>query len=93
MIKIKTFTSALRMFHVHNELTALDAEVNDFLQKNKIQKLCPLMIALQAITGIPWGLFVLLLMKNRVGKVFVFVWIVERRASSLYREYLSNDLI
>ncbi|MBF8277011.1 MAG: hypothetical protein AABY74_02755 [Planctomycetota bacterium] len=39
MIKIKTFTSALRMFHVHNELTALDAEVNDFLQKNKIQKI------------------------------------------------------
>lgn len=39
MLKIKTFTSALRMFHVHNELTALDAEVNDFLQKNKIQKI------------------------------------------------------
>lgn len=39
MLKIKTFTSALRMFHVHNELTALDVEVNDFLQKNKIRKI------------------------------------------------------
>lgn len=38
MIKIKTFTSALRMFHVHNELMALDVEVNDFLQKNNIKK-------------------------------------------------------
>ncbi|TLD41979.1 MAG: hypothetical protein JETT_1768 [Candidatus Jettenia ecosi] len=38
MAKIKTFTSPLRMFHVHNELIALDKEVNDFLQTNTIKK-------------------------------------------------------
>ncbi len=38
MIKVKTFTSALRIFHVHNELIMLDKEVNDFLQTNNIQK-------------------------------------------------------
>lgn len=39
MVKIKTFTSILRMFHVHNELVTLDKEVNDFLQSNNIKKL------------------------------------------------------
>lgn len=38
MIKVKTFTSPLRIFHVHNELTALDKEVNDFLETNNIKK-------------------------------------------------------
>ncbi|MDN3510152.1 MAG: hypothetical protein QY310_02930 [Candidatus Jettenia sp. CY-1] len=38
MTKVKTFTSPLRMFHVHNELIALDKEVNDFLQTNTIKK-------------------------------------------------------
>ncbi len=38
MIKVKTFTSPLRIFHVHNELTTLDKEVNDFLQVNNIKK-------------------------------------------------------
>lgn len=38
MTKVKTFTSPLRMFHVHNELTALDEEVNKFLQENNITK-------------------------------------------------------
>lgn len=38
MIKIKTFTSTLRIFHVHNELVELDKEVNDFLQQNNITK-------------------------------------------------------
>ena len=38
MIKIKTFTSTLKIFHVHNELVELDKEVNDFLQQNNITK-------------------------------------------------------
>ena len=38
MIKIKTFTSTLKIFHVHNELFELDKEVNDFLQLNNITK-------------------------------------------------------
>ena len=37
MVKIKTFTSPLRVFHVHNELIALDKEVNDFLQTGNIK--------------------------------------------------------
>lgn len=38
MVKVKTFTSTLRMFHVHNELTALDKEVNDFLLSNSVKR-------------------------------------------------------
>ncbi|HHT9130739.1 MAG TPA: hypothetical protein ACFYEC_07745 [Candidatus Brocadiaceae bacterium] len=38
MVKVKTFTSPLKIFQVHNELVALDKEVNDFLQANKIKK-------------------------------------------------------
>ncbi|MBI2472457.1 MAG: hypothetical protein HYV59_14650 [Planctomycetes bacterium] len=38
MVKVKTFTSPLKIFHVHNELMALDKEVNDFLQTNKVKK-------------------------------------------------------
>lgn len=38
MAKVKTFTSPLRMFHVHNELMELDKEVNDFLQANNVKK-------------------------------------------------------
>ncbi len=38
MVKVKTFTSSLKIFQVHNELVALDKEVNDFLQANKTKK-------------------------------------------------------
>ncbi len=38
MVKVKTFTASLKIFHVHNELMSLDKEVNDFLQKGKIKK-------------------------------------------------------
>ena len=38
MVKVKTFTSPLKIFHVHNELMTLDKEVNDFLQANKIKR-------------------------------------------------------
>ena len=39
MIQVKTFTSPLKIFHVHNELVELDKEVNNFLQQNNIAKL------------------------------------------------------
>lgn len=38
MVKVKTFTSPLKIFHVHNELVELDKGVNEFLQQNKIEK-------------------------------------------------------
>ena len=38
MVKVKTFTSPLKIFQVHNELVALDKAVGDFLQANKIKK-------------------------------------------------------
>ena len=38
MVRVKTFTSPLKIFQVHNELVALDKEVSDFLQANKIKK-------------------------------------------------------
>ncbi|HEY4482433.1 MAG TPA: hypothetical protein VI489_06230 [Candidatus Brocadiaceae bacterium] len=38
MVKLKTFSSSLKIFQVHNELMSLDKEVNDFLQANKIKK-------------------------------------------------------
>ncbi len=36
MIKVKTFTSDLRIFKTAGQLDELDAQVNDFIQKNKI---------------------------------------------------------
>lgn len=39
MIKVKTFGCSLRIFHVTQELQALDENVNDFLQREEIEKL------------------------------------------------------
>jgi len=39
MIKVKTFTSPLKVFHVRDELETLDQLVNDFIEKNNVQKL------------------------------------------------------
>lgn len=36
MIKVKTFTTELRIFQVARELEYLDAAVNDFLAQNKV---------------------------------------------------------
>ena len=36
MMKIKTFTSPLKVFHVKEELEELDRSVNQFIEKNKI---------------------------------------------------------
>lgn len=38
MVKVKTFSSSLKIFQVHNELISLDKEVNEFLETNKIKK-------------------------------------------------------
>jgi hypothetical protein len=38
MIKVKTFTSPLKVFHVKEELEQLDQTVNRFLDQNNVQK-------------------------------------------------------
>ena len=38
MIKVKTFGSQLKIFHVKEELQELDNTVNDFIEKNKIER-------------------------------------------------------
>ncbi len=39
MAKVKTFSSQLKIFHVHEELEALDKAVNDFIEQNNIEKI------------------------------------------------------
>jgi|TARA_B100001964_G_scaffold48689_1_gene54583 hypothetical protein len=38
MVKVKTFSTQLRIFHVKEELDELDKAVNDFIKKSKIKK-------------------------------------------------------
>lgn len=38
MVKVKTFTSQLKIFHVIRELDRLDQEVNDFIAENNISQ-------------------------------------------------------
>ena len=38
MIKVKTFTSQLKIFHTRNELDELDQVVNDFVVSRGIRK-------------------------------------------------------
>lgn len=38
MIKVKTFTSPLKPFHIMGELNDLDEMVNQFIQDKKVQK-------------------------------------------------------
>ncbi|KAA3597853.1 MAG: hypothetical protein D8M57_05880 [Candidatus Scalindua sp. AMX11] len=38
MVKVKTFGSQLKVFHVKEELDALDKQVNDFIKENKVDK-------------------------------------------------------
>ena len=38
MTKVKTFTSELRPFFAMRELDNLDAQVNDFLQANRVSR-------------------------------------------------------
>ena len=39
MVKVKTFSTQLRIFHVQEELDTLDKTVNEFIKKNKIKKI------------------------------------------------------
>ena len=38
MIKVKTFTSTLKIFHTKNELEELDDMVNRFIRENVVEK-------------------------------------------------------
>lgn len=38
MIKVKTFTNELKIFHTINELNQLDQKVNDFIKEKRIKK-------------------------------------------------------
>ena len=38
MIKVKTFTSPLKVFHVKEELEQLDQRVNLYLEQNNVQQ-------------------------------------------------------
>ena len=38
MVKVKTFSTQLRIFHVKEEIDTLDKTVNDFIEENKIQQ-------------------------------------------------------
>ncbi|MGB5421278.1 MAG: hypothetical protein WBN03_03910 [Desulfobacterales bacterium] len=38
MIKVKTFTSPLKVFHVKEELEQLDQTVNRFLEQSNVQQ-------------------------------------------------------
>ena len=37
MVKVKTFTAELKIFHTTNEIKQLDAEVNKFIADNAIK--------------------------------------------------------
>jgi hypothetical protein len=38
MVKVKTFTIPLKVFHAHEELATLDTQVNDFLANEEVGK-------------------------------------------------------
>ena len=38
MIKVKTFTNELKIFHTMNELAELDNQVNEFIEENDVEK-------------------------------------------------------
>ena len=39
MVKVKTFASALKIFHTKKELEKLDATINQFIEQNGVKKL------------------------------------------------------
>ena len=40
MIKVKTFTNELKIFHARQELKELDELVNTFIEKNNVKNVC-----------------------------------------------------
>ena len=55
MVKVKTFSSSLKIFQVHNELMSLDKEVNEFLETNKIKKVVSVSDSTTNIDGSTMG--------------------------------------
>ena len=39
MLKVKTFTSALKIFHAKEELDQLDAQVNKFIKEERVKNI------------------------------------------------------
>jgi len=39
MVKVKTFTSPLKVFHVKEELENLDVTINRFIEENSVRKI------------------------------------------------------
>jgi hypothetical protein len=39
MIKVKSFTSPLKIFHAKKELEELDSKVNRFIEENNVKKI------------------------------------------------------
>ena len=39
MVKVKSFATELKIFHVMNELESLDQQVNQFINENNINKI------------------------------------------------------
>ena len=39
MVKVKTFSSPLKIFHAKNELEELDEKVNQFIEENHFNKI------------------------------------------------------
>jgi len=39
MVKVKTFSSPLKIFHIKNELEELDEKVNQFIEENHFNKI------------------------------------------------------
>lgn len=39
MVKVKTFTSPLKIFHAKKELEELDSQVNQFIKENSVNKI------------------------------------------------------
>ena len=50
MVRVRTFTSQLRIFHTMNELAQLDGAVNDFLSSGEVKRVISVSDA--ATTGI-----------------------------------------
>lgn len=56
MVKVKTFSSPLKIFQVHNELVSLDNEVNDFLKTSKITKVLSVADSTTSMNGGTMGI-------------------------------------
>lgn len=56
MIKVKTFTNELKIFHAINELRQLDEQVNNFIKENRIKKVVSVSDSTTIDTGATIGI-------------------------------------